>query len=289
LALARRDYLDVIDLPTRRAYIPLAMATATSEQQLGPLLRQWRERRRLSQLELALEAGISARHLSFVETGRSKPGRDILLGVLGKLDVPFREQNGLLLAAGHAPAFPERPLGGPELEPVREALDLILKGHDPYPAFAVDRAWNLVAANSSTKALTSAADVEPALLEPPVNVLRLSLHPHGLGSLVVNLAGWRAHFLERLERQIALTGDGQLAALAAEIAGYPIPAAESGRDTLGPVRFRLPDRAELSFFGMFATFDTPFDVTSSELAVELLFPADRATATALTERTRQAR
>ncbi len=264
------------------------MATATSEQQLGPLLRQWRERRRLSQLELALEAGVSARHLSFVETGRSKPGRDMLLRVLGKLDVPFREQNGLLLAAGHAPAFPERPLGGPELEPVREALDLILEGHDPYPAFAVDRAWNLVAANSSTKALTSAADVEPALLEPPVNVLRVSLHPRGLGSLVVNLAGWRAHFLERLERQIALTGDGQLAAVAEEIAGYPIPA-EAGRDTLGPVRFRLPDGAELSFFGMFATFDTPFDVTSSELAVELLFPADRATATALTERTRQAR
>ena len=265
------------------------MATAISEQQVGPLLRQWRERRRLRQLELALEAGVSARHLSFVETGRSKPGRDMLLRVLGQLDVPLREQNRLLLAAGHAPAFPERPLGGPELAPVREALDLILRGHEPYPAVAVDRAWNLVAANSSTVALVSDVDVEPALLEPPVNVLRVGLHPRGFGSLVVNLAEWRAHFLERLERQIALTGDGELAALAEEIASYPIPAAEPGRDTPRLVRVRLGDGAELSFFGMFATFDTPFDVTSSELAVELLFPADRATATALRERARQGR
>jgi transcriptional regulator with XRE-family HTH domain len=265
------------------------MAIATSEQQLGPLLRQWRERRRLSQLELALKARTSARHLSFVETGRSKPGRDMMLRLLGQLAVPFREQNQLLLAAGHAPAFPDRPLGGPELEPVREALDQILSGHEPYPAFVVDRAWNLVAANSSTQVLMSAADVEPALLEPPINVLRVSLHPRGLGSLVVNLAEWRAHFLERLEHQIAMTGDGQLVALAEEIASYPIPAAEPDRHRLGPVRFRLPGGAELSFFGMFATSDTPFDVTSSELAVELLFPADRATATALTERTRRDR
>jgi transcriptional regulator with XRE-family HTH domain len=265
------------------------VALAISEQQVGPLLRQWRERRRLSQLELAVEAGVSQRHLSFVETGRSKPGREMLLRVLGPLDVPLREQNRLLFAAGHAPAFPEHPLGGPELAPVQEALDLILSGHEPYPAFVVDRAWNLVAANSSTAALTSAADVEPALLEPPVNVLRVSLHPRGLGSLVVDLAEWRAHFLERLARQIALTGDSELAALAEEIASYPIPAAEPGRATPGPVRFRLPDGTELSFFGMFATFDTPFDVTSSELAVELLFPADRTTATALTERARQRR
>ncbi len=265
------------------------MATTISDQQVAPMLRQWRERRRLSQLELAHEAGVSARHLSFVETGRSKPGRDMLLRVLGRLNVPPREQNRLLLAAGHAPAFPERPLGGAELAPVREALDLILRGHEPYPAFVVDRAWNLVAANSATEVLTSAADVDPGLLEPPVNVLRVSLHPRGLASLVVNLAGWRAHFLERLERQIALTGDGELAALAEEIASYPIAAAEPGPDTLGPVRFRLPDGAELSFFGMFAIFDTPFDVTSSELAVELLFPADPATATALRERAREGR
>ncbi len=213
----------------------------------------------------------------------------MLLRVLGELDIPFREQNRLLVAAGHAPAFPERPLGGPELAPVREALDLILRGHEPYPAVVVDRAWNLVAANSATVALMSGVDVEPALLEPPVNVLRLGLHPRGFGSLVVNLAEWRAHFLERLERQIALTGDGELEALAEEIASYPIPAAEPRRGTRGQVRVRLPDGVELSFFGMFATFDTPFDVTSSELAVELLFPADSATATALRERAQRDR
>lgn len=260
------------------------MATAISDPQVGPMLRQWRERRRLSQLELSLDAGISARHLSFVETGRSKPGRDMLLRVLGELDVPFREQNRLLLAAGHAPAFPERAIGGPELAPVREALDLILRGHEPYPAVAVDRGWNLVATNSSTAALVSGIDVEPGLLEPPINVLRLGLHPRGFGSLVVNLAEWRAHFVERLDRQIALTGDGELAALAEEIRSYPIAAPEPGLDTPGPVLFRLPDGTELSFFGMFATFDTPFDVTSSELAVELLFPADGGTAAAMRER-----
>src|SRR3954453_19562838 len=218
------------------------MATVAS-QDVGSLLREWRERRRVTQLELALEAGVSARHLSFVETGRSKPGRDMLLRVFGQLDVPLREQNQLLLAAGHAPAFPERPLGGPELAPVREALDLILRGHEPYPAVVVGRAWNLVEANSSTVALMSGVDIEPALLEPPVNVLRLGLHPRGFGSLVVNLAEWRAHFLERLEREIARTGEGELAALAEEIASYPIPAAEPDRDTLGQVRVRLPDGA----------------------------------------------
>lgn len=263
------------------------MTAAISEQQVGPLLREWRERRRLTQLELALEAGVSARHLSFVETGRSKPGRDMLLGVLARLDVPLRERNRLLLAAGHAPAFPERPLGGPELAPIRKALDLILDGHEPYPAVVVDRAWNLVAANSATQALASEVDADPSLLEPPVNVLRLGLNPRGFGSLVVNLADWRAHFLERLERQIALTGHGELTALAEEIASYPVPDGEPGGDPHGLVRMRLPDGTELSFLGMFATFDTPFDVTSSELAVELLFPADGATATALTERRRR--
>src|SRR5438477_10448759 len=153
------------------------MAIAGTAPQVGPLVRQWRERRRLSQLELALEAGVSARHLSFVETGRSKPGRDLLLRVFGQLDVPLREQNQLLLAAGHAPAFPERPLGGPELAPVREALDRILAAHEPYPAVVFDRAWNVVSANSSMLAVTAEIDVDPALLEPPVNVLRVGLHP----------------------------------------------------------------------------------------------------------------
>ena len=267
------------------------MATVSSLLGVGPLLREWRERRRLTQLELALDAGTSARHLSFVETGRSKPGREMLLRVAEQLEIPFRERNRLLLVAGHAPAFPERSLEGPELEPVRAALDLILDGHDPYPAVVVDRAWNMVAANSSMLALTASVDVDPVLLEPPVNALRVGLHPRGLAPLIVNFAEWRAHFLERLERQIATTGDDELAALAEEVAGYPIPGNEddagSGRgagEILGPVRLRAPEGGELSFFGMFASFDTPFEVTTSELAIELLFPADRATEEAIRNR-----
>jgi len=259
------------------------MATATS-QAVGVLLREWRERRRLTQLELALEAGVSARHLSFVETGRSKPGREMLLRVLERLEVPFREQNRLLLAAGHAPAFPERSLEDPELQPVRDALEVILRSHEPYPAVAVDRAWNLVAANSPMDALTAVVDVDPALLEPPINVMRVGLHPRGLAPLMVNLGDWHAHWLGRLERQLAVTGDEELAALIEEIARYPVPEPErdsasvlGGTEILGPIRVRGPG-GELSFFGMFATFDTPFEVTTSELAIELLFPADRATA-----------
>jgi len=260
------------------------MATVTS-QAIGALLREWRERRRVTQLELALEAGVSARHLSFVETGRSKPGREMLLRVLRRLEVPFREQNRLLLAAGHAPALPERSLEDAELQPVRDALDAILHGHEPYPAVVADRTWNLVAANSPMNALAAIVDVDPALLEPPINVMRLGLHPRGLAPLMVNLGDWHAHWLERLERQLAVTGDQELAALIEEIAGYPVPEPErdpasglGGSEILGPVRFHGPGDAELSFFGMFATFDTPFEVTTSELAIELLFPADRATA-----------
>jgi transcriptional regulator with XRE-family HTH domain len=264
------------------------MATVSSQPGPGALLREWRDRRRLTQLELALEAGVSARHLSFVETGRSKPGREMLLSVAEQLEIPFRERNQLLLAAGHAPAFPERSLDGPELAPVREALELILTGHEPYPAVVVDRAWNLVAANSVTFTLTEVVDVDPALLEPPINVLRVGLHPRGLAPLIINLADWHAHFLERLERQLAITGDDQLAALIEEVAGYPVPESEhhavsgsGGSEILGPLNVRAPDGGELSFFGMFATFDTPFEVTSSELAMELLFPANRTTAETL--------
>ena len=256
-----------------------------SSQAIGALLREWRERRRVTQLELALEAGVSARHLSFVETGRSKPGREMLLRVLRRLEVPFREQNRLLLTAGHAPAFPERSLEHAELQPVRDALDVILHRHEPYPAVAVDRTWNLVAANSPMYALTAAIDIDPALLEPPINVMRVGLHPRGLAPLMVNLGDWHAHWLERLERQLAVTGDEELAALIEEIAGYPVPEPErdpasglGGSEILGPVRMYGPGGGELSFFGMFATFDTPFEVTTSELALELLFPADRATA-----------
>jgi transcriptional regulator with XRE-family HTH domain len=269
------------------------MATVSSQPSIGPLLREWRERRRLSQLELALDAGISTRHLSFVETGRSRPGREMLLRILEQLEVPFREQNRLLLASGHAPAFPERSLEDPELLPVRAAVDQILTRHEPYPAVVVDRAWNLVAANSAMRGLTEEVVIDPALLEPPVNIMRLGFHPRGLAPLIVNLGQWRAHFCQRLERQLAVTGDPDLAALLEEVAGYPIPGDEpdpapdpEAREMLGPVRFRAPGGGELSFFGMFATFDTPFEVTTSELAMELLFPADQATAEALADRVR---
>jgi transcriptional regulator with XRE-family HTH domain len=269
------------------------MATVSSQPSIGPLLREWRERRRLTQLELALDAGISTRHLSFVETGRSRPGREMLLRILEQLEIPFREQNRLLLASGHAPAFPERSLEDPQLLPVREALDQILTGHEPYPAVVVDRAWNLVAANSAMRGLTEEVVIDPALLEPPVNIMRLGFHPRGLAPLIVNLGQWRAHFCQRLERQLAVTGDPDLAALLEEVAGYPIPGDErdpapdpEAREMLGPVRFHAPGGGELSFFGMFGTFDTPFEVTTSELAMELLFPADQVTAEALADRVR---
>jgi len=267
------------------------MAKVRHQPEIGTLLREWRERRRVTQLALALDAGVSARHLSFVETGRSQPGREMLLRVLEQLKVPFREQNRLLLAAGHAPAYPERSLEDSDLAPVRDALDVILSGHEPYPAVAVDRAWNMVAANSAMLALGEAVEIAPELLEPPINVIRIGLHPRGLGPLFVNLGDWHTHWLKRLERQLAVTGDEQLASLIDEVAGYPVPEPEhdgvsgfTAGEMLGPVRVRTPDGGELSFFGMFASFDTPFEVTTSELAIELLFPADRTTAEALHKR-----
>lgn len=264
------------------------MAKASSHASVGLLLREWRGRRRLTQLELALDAGISARHLSFVETGRSRPGREMLLAVAEQLHIPFRERNQLLLAAGHAPAFPERSLGHPELAPVREALDRILAAHEPYPAVVFDRAWNLVATNTPMAELVATVEIDPALLEPPINLLRTGLHPRGFAPLIVNLAEWRGHFLTRLAQQIAISGDDGLRSLMDEVAAYPAPEGENGVGTedgsgeiLGPVRLRLPTGDEWSFFGMFASFDTPFEVTTSELAIELLFPADRVTAEAL--------
>jgi transcriptional regulator with XRE-family HTH domain len=253
-------------------------------QRVGPLLREWRKRQRRSQLELALDAGVSARHLSFVETGRSTPSPEMVLRLAERLDVPLRERNQLLLAAGYAPAIPERSLQDPELAPVREALDLILTGHDPYPAVVVDRGWNLVAANSAMAAM--ATWVDPALLEPPVNVMRVGLHPLGLARWIVNLGEVRAYFLGRLARQVAITGDGDLTALLEEVTGYPAPEHEHdfASDTTASqivtplMRMRTPDGDELSFFATVATFGTAVEVTTSELSIELTFPADAATA-----------
>jgi transcriptional regulator with XRE-family HTH domain len=260
------------------------MATGTSPVEVGPLLREWRERRRLTQLELSLDAGVSARHVSFVETGRSRPGRDMLLRVAERLDIPYRDRNQLLIAAGHAPAFPERSLDDPTLAPLRAALDRILAAHEPYPATVIDRGWNLVAANAGAGALFEGMEVDPLLLEPPINLLRLGLHPGGFAPRIINLADWRAHFLRRLAQQVAVTGDAELEQLMEEIACYPDGQAVDpdgtsveATDVLGPVRVRAPDGGEWAFFGMFAGFDTPFEVTASELALELLFPADQAT------------
>jgi transcriptional regulator with XRE-family HTH domain len=242
----------------------------------------------MTQLELALSAGVSARHLSFIETGRSKPGREMLLRLAEQLDIPYRERNQILLAAGHAPAFPERPLEDPALAPVRVALDRILGAHEPFPAIAFDRGWNLVAANGPANRMVEGVDIDRSLLEPPVNLLRLGLHPGGLAPHIVNLAHWRAHFLGRLAQQIAVTGDADLEALMQELAKYPVGdtngasrAAPAESEILGPVKVRVPGGGKWTFFGMFASFDTPFEVTTSELALELLFPADRATEEAL--------
>lgn len=259
----------------------------SSQSRVGPLLREWRKRRRRTQLDLALDAGISARHLSFVETGRSKPSPAMVLLLAEQLEVPFRERNHLLLAAGHAPAFPERSLQDPELAPVREALDLILTGHEPYPALVVDRGWNIVAANSAMAAV--AAWIDPVLLEPPVNVMRAGLHPRGLAQWIVNLDVVRAYFVGRLQRQVAITGDADLAALLKEVEGYPTREHEHDRasetvagDILTPLmRLRVPDGSELSLFATVATFGTAAEVTTSELSIELAFPADAATAEAL--------
>jgi transcriptional regulator with XRE-family HTH domain len=263
------------------------MALDSSRTAIGPLLRRWRQRRGRTQLELALDAGISARHLSFVETGRSRPGRATLLRIVRQLELPLREQNALLLAAGHAPAIPERSLQDAELAPVREALGLILSGHEPYPAVVVDRRWNMVAANAAMAALT--APVDPRLLAPPVNVMRVGLHPRGLAPQIVNLREVRAYFLGRLERQVALSGDGELAGLLREATAYPAPegdpqaaAGTAAEGIISPlIRMRTPAGSELSLFATVATFGTAIEVTTSELSIELAFPADVATAQAL--------
>ena len=254
-----------------------------SSQPVGTLLRDWRQRRHLSQLDLACEAEVSTRHLSFVETGRSQPSREMLLHLAELLDVPLRERNALLVAGGYAPVFPERPLDDPALVAARKAVDLVLSGHEPNPAIAVDRHWTLVAANRAANRLL--AGVDSRQLQPPVNVLRLSLHPDGLGTRIENYAEWRAHVLARLRRQVELTADPVLMQLATEIADYPAPGAAAGHraeeDRYGgvvvPMRL-LSDAGVLALFGTVTVFGTPVDITLSELAVESFFPADARTA-----------
>ncbi len=262
----------------------MAETAPAARSRVGPLLREWRRRRRLSQLELALEAGVSTRHLSFVETGRAAPSATMVLHLAERLDVPLRERNRLLLAAGHAPVFEERDLEAPEMRGVHEAVQLILDGHDPNPALAVDHGWALVAHNRGAALLM--AGLPDDLLAPPLNVLRASLHPAGLAPRIVNLGQWRAHVLGRLGRQAALTGGPALRALHDELAGYPAPSdprddlPAPARDVVVPLRLRHGD-AELRFLSTVTTFGTPVDITVEELSIESFFPADAATAEVL--------
>ena len=250
----------------------------------GELLRRWRQRRRLSQLELALEAEISTRHLSFVETRRARPSREMVLRLAESLELPLRERNRLLLAAGYPPAYAETALDAPPLAAVRAALRQVLTGHEPYPAVAVDRGWQLVEANAGVALLT--AGVAPELLAPPANALRLSLHPAGLAPRIANLGEWRAHLLGRLRRQVALTADPALEQLYQELRAYPCDQPEPVVELPGPGDVVVPLRlrhagGELAFLSTVATFGTPLDITVAELAIEAFFPADPATAAAL--------
>jgi transcriptional regulator with XRE-family HTH domain len=246
----------------------------------GDLIRQWRQRRRLSQLDLAIAANVSSRHLSFVETGRSHPTSQMILHLAEHLDVPLRDRNALLLAGGYAPAYPERTLAAPELRAVQGALARVLAGHEPYPAAVVNRWWDLVDANAGIGLFTGG--VSPGLLEPPVNVLRLSLHPDGMAPRIANLPEWRAHLLARLHRQAEATGDQRLFTLHDELTGYPggQGASPAVTDVVVPLRYRTP-RAELSFLSITAVIGTPMDVTVEELAIESFYPADEQTAAAL--------
>lgn len=255
---------------------------------VGHLIRDWRQLRRLSQLDLALEAEISQKHLSFIESGRSAPSRDMVLHLAENLGVPLRERNALLLAAGYAPVYLERSLEDPSLQAARSAIDLLLKGHEPYPALAVDRHWTLLAANAAVAPLLAGV-IEAELLRPPVNVLRLSLHPGGLAPAIVNFAEWRGHLIARLRQQIRATADPVLAELLTELLSYPTPEAparkgkaseESEPPVVVPLQMRFGDRV-LSLISATTVFGTPVDVTLSELALETFFPADQATAEAL--------
>jgi transcriptional regulator with XRE-family HTH domain len=262
----------------------------TRSKTVGDLLRGWRERRRMSQLDLAYDAEISQKHLSFVELGRSQPSREMVLRLAEQLDIPLRERNILLAAAGFAAVFPERSLDDQSLTAARRAVDLILDRLEPNPSFAVDRHWTLVAANKAARIFTT--EVAPALLEPPVNMLRICLHPDGFTPQVVNYPQWRRNVLEYLKRQVDATADSFLIELYEELKSYPKPKTRLANlqpreiDYSGfaiPLRLLTGD-SELSFISTVTIFGTPIDVTVSELAIESFFPADEKTAAILSRK-----
>ncbi|MFE1311231.1 helix-turn-helix domain-containing protein [Streptomyces sp. NPDC058755] len=248
---------------------------------IGPLLRAWRERRRVSQLELALRADSSARHISFIETGRSRPSEEMVLRLAEHLDVPVRERNALLLAAGYAPHYPETPLDDPALDALRDGMERLIQGYEPYPALVVDAGYTVVAANRGITMLLEG--VPEKLLTPAPNAMRLTLHPEGLAPRIRNLREWRGHLLAQMEREIALHRSDQLRALYEEVAAYPVPEDAPGDEPAEPVPyFALPMQIEhdgriLSFVSSISTFNTPMDVTVAELAIETFLPADPAT------------
>ncbi|WP_418960008.1 helix-turn-helix domain-containing protein [Streptomyces tritici] len=259
------------------------MTTVASGTGVGQLLREWRERRRLSQLELALRAESSSRHISFIETGRSRPSEEMILRLAEHLEVPVRDRNALLLAAGYAPRYTESTLDDPQLATLREGIENLLRGYDPYPAIVVDGSYTVVAANRAIGLLL--AGLPEHLLTPPMNAMRITLHPEGLAPRIRNLREWRGHLLAQMERQIGLARSEALRALYDEVAAYPLPEGGDPEDREDPEPypyFALPLRIEhdghvLSFVSSISTFNTPMDVTVAELAIETLLPADPAT------------
>jgi transcriptional regulator with XRE-family HTH domain len=260
------------------------MAVSERPAPIGDLLRSWRQRRNLTQLELSLGSTVSARHLSFIETGRARPSRDMVVHLAEQLEVPLRDRNALLLAAGYAPVYRERPLDADEMTPVRRALDRFLRAHEPYPAVVADGRWTLVAANDALHVLIDG--VAPDLLAPPANCLRILLHPEGMAPRIANLGEYGAHMLHRLRRRADLTGDVELERLHRELAGYPgvepdrPHGTDPGADIVLPLRMRAGD-GELVFLSTISTFGTAVDITLAELAIEAFYPADAATATVL--------
>ncbi len=251
-----------------------------SVQTVGSLLKQWRERRRKSQLDLALDAEISTRHLSFVETGRARPSREMILLLAENLEIPLRERNKILVTAGFAPVYSEKSFEDVSFGAVRSAVELILRGHEPFPALAIDRHWNMVAANKTVPLMLEG--VAAGLLAPPVNVLRLSLHPEGLAPRIVNLHEWREHLISRLRKQVEDTADFALEELLKELSSYKPANPRRGKASKTVSGIVIPLKIEspfgtLSFISTTTVFGTPVDVTVSEIALETFFPADDAT------------